>query len=141
MPKKIEPQSYEVLGTPYDANSDQPAVMMTVAQELRAEFCNAVLSVGVGLQGDRMIVRCHTVERYLGLPNNLKVTHDMCQKHVDAYVRKFKTEYRKRYRSALDAKEIKELRDYSCERISINEVYQFSCVRVYEFTLEAGAED
>lgn len=136
MPKKNDPESYEVSGTPYRLEDDEVALVHNVALGLKTELNTATRAVTVALQGSRLIVRCHAIERYLREKGNLEALHADCSKHVDQFMKRLKAEYRKRHRAALETSERKELRDYSFELISINEVYQFVCVRVYDLGLE-----
>lgn len=131
MPKPIEPESFEAQGTRYEQAEDRISLIHQVVKDKERE--QPSVGVVASTQGNYLYLKYHCYETFLGDRARLDALIKEAEKHMKEFVKYLKAEYKKRSGKTLSLSEDKEKRDYSVQKVSLNERYYF--VYVQAFTL------
>ena len=123
-------ESYEVQGTPYEQKNDRNSLIAQIVRERVKDV--PTVGILVSFEGNTMKVRYHCYETYLADRKKVDALYKEAEKHIRDFVKELKSEYRKRSKAALTATEIKERRDYSVQKVSLNDRYYFVSQQVYD---------
>ncbi len=136
MPKRPEPESFEV--TEYDPDDLPEAEKLAAVKQAVQDYKNdpeitKIPSGGVQLhiQGDRVKLVYHCYDMHLSDHLRLQEVERQCEQHLTDALKGIKKKYKEITRKALSLKELKDLRDYSVQKVSLNERYYATFWRVY----------
>jgi hypothetical protein len=129
---KQEAQGYEVAG--YSEPVLDAAQAYKVVKQIMLDWRNergnaATQSCWADMTGDQLKLHYHGYE--MMLPTRVAQAQDRAKQMLDEALRLLKKEFKERTGSALTLKENKELADYSIQKLSLNERYEFKSWRFY----------
>lgn len=135
-----QPQGFEV--TEYDPEdlpvAEQLSVLKQIVQDRRDDPDTANLpstAFVLTLQGDEMRLAYHCYEMLLRDPDRLKETERVAEKALGEMLKYLKKQFKSRTKKVLSVKEVKDKRDYSIQKVSLNERYYFISWRVFTIDL------
>jgi hypothetical protein len=131
MPKKKTQDSFDVIGTPYSHGIDRAAAIKQAASEIKS--ASPAHGFSCQLSGTRMVLSIHLVETYLDDPSRRDSVLEECEKSIKKYLSELRKRIKKEFKD-FKATEIKQLRTYDLERISLNNVWKL----VYKSAFELG---
>lgn len=125
----VKPESFET--TEYGVDSKTPDKFATIGQ-IMSEHVRESPASGIrhAIVGKLLKVYYHTYEMHL--PTKMPLIEETAEKSLNECVKHLKKEFKKRTRKDLDLKEKKELRNYSVQKVSLNERYYAVFWRMYE---------
>lgn len=131
---KIDFESFETSGEAYDQKFDRTALIKQIEQDIPSPTPSSKFKLK--LSGTRLVISYHCIETYLSDRSRVESLYKESEKLIKDYVKEFKKEYKKRSKKALKMTEVKEGRDYSVEKWSLNERYYFTSFQVYDLKEE-----
>lgn len=133
-------QSFEV--TEYDPEdlpvASQLAVIHQIMADKKSDPANPQLpteSFLLTLQGGEMRLSYHCYEMLLSDLQRRRNVEEAAEKALNEMLKHLKKEFKKRTKKVLSLKEIKDRRDYSVAKVSLNERYYYISWRVYSIDL------
>lgn len=87
------------------------------------------------LQGNQLRLGYHCYEMNLGEANALRELDKVSQKALNDVLKYLKKEFKKRTKKSLSVKEVKDKRDYSVQKTSLNSRYYYVSWRVFSIDL------
>jgi hypothetical protein len=133
MPKKIEPQTFEIApysDVPFGIKEAHQVVMQIFRDVIRDAPAHAVWA---DMTGD--LLKIHHNTYTMLLPQRMPQVEDESRQILDSTVSYLKKEFRTRTGKALKMPEQKELAGRTIEKVSLNERYMFKCWRVFKVSL------
>lgn len=85
----------------------------------------------VHMQGDQMKIAYHCYEMHLHDHRRLQDVEDQARKSLDEMLKYLKKKYKQKTKKVLSVKEDKDLRNFSIQKVSLNERYYAIFWRVY----------
>lgn len=130
MPRLPEPKSFDVAGERYDRSDDIRSLLMSAAHAYVSP--DPSIGLNISLSGDHLVIKfvCH--DRSLDDRRRLDGMMDSAEKVIKDYVSYLKKEVRANGGGSPKFKEIKDRRDYSVNKISLNDRWQLMVTRVFE---------
>lgn len=132
MPKPKPPESYETQGNGYVQANDRNALIQQVSSEIARDKPSG--GVRVSFQGEDVIVRYHCVERLLDDRTRVEALTKESEKFLKGFVKELKSEYRKRSGSTISMTEIKDRRNYTIQKVSLNGSFYFVYQQVFSLS-------
>lgn len=133
-------QGFEV--TEYDPEdlpvSEQLSVLKQIMQDRKSDATISQLpseAFILTLQGNQMRLAYHSYEMNLGHANAIREVDGQAKKALDEVIKFLKKEFKKRTKKSLSVKEIKDKRDYSVQKTSLNSRYYYVSWRVFDIDL------
>lgn len=124
-----EAESFEVQGTPYLQKEDRNALLQQVSEELVTR--DASYGFKVRFHGDDQVtVVYHCFE--MDIPYRLKQVESTADTCLKDWVKTVKKEFKARGGGTLKLKELKDKRESTAEKVSLNSRYYFREFRTYE---------
>lgn len=129
MAKPVKPESFEVTEYGEDADSfDKYSVIMQVMSELERDMPSA--GIRASLTGNLLRLHYHCYEMF-AVPR-LKEIELASNDSLNNAVKHLKKEFKVKTGKVLDIKEDKSKRDYTVQKVSLNERYYLVYWRVFE---------
>ena len=125
-PESFEVQEYNDVKEPYQTFQTIKQIVQDRKDLARHPSC----AYKVDFLGDVLRVQVTMFEMHL--PQRMKEVQDAAIKLQKAYVSELKKEFKKRTKTALSLKEIKEKADYTVQKVSLNERYYYIAWHLYE---------
>ena len=123
-------EGFEVQGTPYLQEKDRNALINQINEELIAG--SPSYGYRVRFESDHVTVTYHCFE--MDLPLRIKIVDEQSEKLLRDWEKHIKKEFKARGGGSLKLKEDKKLRNYSVEKVSLNNRYYFRSSRTYDLS-------
>lgn len=130
MPKPKDAQSFEVNGTAYKQHEDDLSLLKQASVDYVTPDMSRNFKLSMG--GNRVTVYCMCYERGLGDFGRCQLQLQSMSKLMDEYLRSLKKRVRELGGGALKMKELKDLRGYEKDRVSLNDRWMINYHRTYE---------
>lgn len=125
-------QSFEVLGTPYDQKEDVVASVHQVVEDMISS--DPACGFKAKFHGeDQMTVFYHAYE--MDLPSRIKQVEEQAEDRFKDFQKNLKKQYKEHTGHTLKLKELKDMRNHSVEKVSLNSRYYYRSWRVFELSL------
>lgn len=131
MAKPKDPESFETAGTRYNQAEDPIARLGQAAADYKSPDPSRNFRIKMG--GDRFTVHCMCYERGLGDFGRLQLQLQAMSKLTDDYIKELKKRYRELGGGALKIKELKDLRGFDRDKVSLNDRWMIVYRRTYKF--------
>ena len=132
MPKKPEPQSYEIAeySEPELDNNEAYRVIKQIFVDIqRGQAQNAVWA---DWTGDMLKIHYHSYEMFL--PENIRQIEERADEIIKNTVKMIKKEFKDRTGKALKLVEQKDMADSAREKVSLNQRFYFKAWRFYKIS-------
>ena len=132
MPKKPEPQSYEIAeySEPELDNNEAYRVIKQIFVDIqRGQAQNAVWA---DWTGDMLKIHYHSYEMFL--PENIRQIEERADEIIKNTVKMIKKEFKDRTGKALKLVEQKDMVDSAREKVSLNQRFYFKAWRFYKIS-------
>lgn len=129
--KPKDPESYEIAGEPYRQHEDPIALLGQAAADYVTP--DPSRNFRIKMQGERFTIQCMCYERGLGDYGRCQLQLQEMAKLTDAYLRELKKRYRELGGGALKVKELKDLRGFDRDMVSLNDRWMITYRRTYKF--------
>lgn len=140
MPKPKDAEGFDVAGTRYRQHENALSMLVQAARDYVTPVPSRNFSISVA--GDRILVRCNTYEQGMGEFVRLQGHLQAISKLTDEYVRLMKKRVREMGGGTLKLKELKDLRGFDRQKISLNDRWDVTYRRTYELEgLAHGPEE
>lgn len=126
-----KPESFEI--TEYNDVQEPYRTFQTikqVVQDMKIEANSTSQAFKVDFLGDILRIQLTLFEMHL--PQRMKEVEDNAHSLQKSYVSALKKEFKKRTKTDLKLKEIKDKADYTVQKVNLNERYMYFCWRLYE---------
>lgn len=124
-----------------DREPDLVAALVQAHQDVRGQFGGPAGNVLLKRSGDRVFVEYHRYDTSLDNRGRLESLCGDVEKLIKDYLKSLKKEVKKRTKKAVKFKELKELGNYSVEKVSLNDRWYLIMWRVYDVTPTAMEEE
>lgn len=126
-----KPESFEVTEYGDDAPDMYSVIQQIVADKVKESPAHGLM---VAFSGGHLVLKYHCYEMHL--PSRLKQVVDLSNDVFREAVSHIKKEYKRRTKKALTLKELKDLANYTTQKVSMNERYYVIFWRCYDLGLE-----
>ena len=133
MPRLPDPKSFDVAGERYDRADDIRSLLQTAAREHVP--ADPTIGFNISMSEDRLVVKFHCNDRSLDDRKRLDGALDSADKAIKTYVSFLKKEVRGHGGGSPKFKELKDRRDYSVNKVSLNDRWYLQVIRVFEVEL------
>ena len=103
-----------------------------VIRQIVVDMVHDVPTVGVHADMTGNQLKLHYMDYVVNLPVHLKETVARADTALKELKKHIQAEFKRRTGTALKLKELKDLENYTVEKVSINERYYYRCWRVFE---------
>jgi hypothetical protein len=118
--------------TEYSAPEMSFAEAYAVIRQIMVDMVNDVPTVGVNADMSGNQLKLHYMDYVTHLPVHLKETVARADTALKELKKHIVAEFKRRTGTALKLKELKELENYTVEKVSLNERYYYRTWRVFE---------
>ncbi len=130
MAKPKDAEGFEVAGTRYRQHDDVMSMLVQAARDYVTPVPSRNFTIKV--MGDRVTVGCHCYEQGMGDFARLQEQLQAMGKLMDEYVKLLKRRIRETGGGTLKMKELKDLRGYDRQKVSLNDRWDIVYRRTYE---------
>lgn len=121
-------RSFDVNGKPYEA--DAHTLINQITTSLIPDSSD--YSFTVKFHGENKVTVCFCTFE-IDLPSRVKEVESIADTRFKEYEKTLRKKYKEKAGKTLKFKELKEERDYSCEKVSLNLRYYYRSFRTYEY--------
>lgn len=132
-------RSFDILGD--DQEPDLVSALLQSHMDIKGDFGTSAAGILLKRTGDRVFLEYHCYETSLDDRGKLEGLCKEVEKVLADYVKALKKDVKKKTKKALKLKEIKELKDYSVDKVSLNDRWYLRLWRVYEVSPSTWDED